>query len=250
MSKLAVIGGSALPTLRGLEVIDEVVVETPYGEPSAPILRGQLEGREVLFLDRHGRERCTPPHRINYRANVWALHHLGTTHIISGSVVGGIRSDMTAGHFVFPDQLIDYTYGRANTFFEDEFDFSRHVDFTHPYCPDLHRLLVDAAEELGLDYTDDATYGVTQGPRFETIAEVKRLERDGCDVVGMTAMPEAALAQEMGIRYASVAVVGGRAAGRTDGLQADIEAIRQTIEEGMQTMRELLRYVFLNLGSS
>ncbi len=247
-SKIAIIGGSALPKLQGFEITKKEVVTTPYGEPASAILRGMYEGEEILFLDRHGLERRTPPHQINYQANMWALRELGVEIAIGISIVGGIRSDMTPGHFVFPDQLIDYTYGRANTYFEDDFSFAKHLDFTYPYCPKLHKVLIESAQAMDLKFTDDATYGVTQGPRYETIAEVNRLERDGCAIVGMTAMPEAVLARELKMRYCSVAVVGSKAAGRSDGLHVDLEAIRTVIDESLDKMRELLTSVIHRLA--
>lgn len=229
--------------LKEFEVYEEKWIETPFGMPSAPLAWGKFEDHDLVFLDRHGKTRTTPPHKINYRANIWALHHIGIEHIIGISIVGGIRSDMTAGHFVFPDQLIDYTVNRPNTFYEDDFDYSHHIDFTYPYCPHLHARFIAGAQALGLDYSDDATYGVTQGPRFETIAEVNRLERDGCDVVGMTAMPEAVLTRELNMRYGCIAIVGSKAPGRTDGLHISIEDMRRVVSDSMSKMHDLLKLV-------
>lgn len=247
MTEIAILGGSALPQLKGIEITDQKIIETPYGPTSAPLLRGLYEGFAITFLDRHGKGRSTPPHKINYQANIWALQQAGVEKILSVSIVGGIRSDMTPGHFAFPNQLIDYTYNRPNTFFEDDFNFSRHIDFTHPYCPELHKVLVEEALRLGLDFTDDATYGVTQGPRFETVAEVNRLERDGCDIIGMTAMPEAALARELGMRYASIAIVGTKAAGRSDGLHVDIQEIKSVVDDSLEKLYELLSKVIVRV---
>lgn len=246
MSNIAILGGSALPSLKELSKTQEQIIETPYGMPSAPLLWGKFAGKEIVFLDRHGKSsqlRRLPPHKINYRANIWALKHVGVEHIIGVSIVGGIRSDMTPGHFVFPDQLIDYTNNRPNTFFEDDFDFTRHIDFTYPYCRDMHKQFIAAAQQLGLSYSDDATYAVTQGPRFETIAEINRLEKDGCDIVGMTAMPEALLARELEMSYGSIAVVGDKAAGRSDGLRSRIDEIKTVVASSMERMRELLKLV-------
>jgi len=247
MSELvAIIGGSILPQLNDLKVKQENWPETPFGKTSSPLKYGNFNDREVIFLDRHGAARATPPHLINYRANMWALKELGVKYAIGLSIVGGIRSDMTTGHFVFPDQLIDYTYDRPNTCYE-KFDMSQHIDFTYPYDQGLHSCIIDAAQMLHLDYTDDATYAVTQGPRFETMAEITRLERDGCDVVGMTAMPEALLARELNIKYASIAVVGSKAAGRTDGLSISIEQVRKVVNDSVTEMRKLLKQVIINL---
>ncbi len=243
MNKVAIIGGSAIPCLKNLQVTERKNIETPYGETSAPLLHGVYANREIIFLDRHGEGRTTAPHRINYRANIWALKKSGVDKIISLMLVGGIRSDMTPGHFVFPDQLIDYTHGRPSTFFEDDFNFSRHIDFNYPYCPSLHKLLVSSAQELNLSYSDDAVYAVVQGPRLETVAEVNRLERDGCDIIGMTAMPEAILARELEISYGSIAIVGTKVAGRSDGFRVDIEQMSQVIDGSMEKMYELLSLV-------
>ena len=240
MSKIAIIGGSVLPDLYHFEPLQSSFPVTPFGQPTASLQTGIFAGREVIYLNRHGVDRRTPPHKINYRANMWALKAAGVEVIIGLSVVGGIRSDMVPGHFVFPDQLIDYTYNRPSTCFEDNFDYTKHIDFTYPYCPQLHRLLVEAAQELDLDFTDDATYGVTQGPRFETIAEINRMERDGCDLVGMTAMPEALLARELDMRYASIALVAAKAAGRTDGLGVSLTEMKTVIDDSLMKMHELL----------
>lgn len=240
MSKIAVIAGAALPYLKQVQILREEEVKTPYGDTSSPLMHCIFADREVIFLDRHGSSRSTAPHKINYRANVWALHQAGVDHAIGISIVGGIRADMTPGHFAFPDQVIDYTTNRPSTFYDDDFNFARHIDFTYPYCRDLHAKLVDAAQELNLDFSDNATYGVTQGPRFETLAEVNRLERDGCDIIGMTAMPEAVLARELAIHYACLAIVGTKAAGRSDGFHVDIGKIRDVVEDSMAHMVSLL----------
>ncbi len=250
MSKIAILGGSALPSLKEMNVSREEVIETPYGTPAAPIRWGKFAGKEIVFLDRHGKttQQCrVPPHKINYRANMWALNEIGVDKIIGVSIVGGIRSDMTPGHFVFPDQLIDYTHNRPNTFFEDDFDHSRHIDFTYPYCNDMRKAFIHSAQLLDLDYSDDATYAVTQGPRFETMAEINRLEKEGCDIVGMTAMPEALLARELDLSYASIAVVGDKAAGRCDGLTDRMEEIQGVVSSSMEKMREWLKLVINEL---
>ncbi|NNM58462.1 MAG: S-methyl-5'-thioinosine phosphorylase [Legionellales bacterium] len=240
MSKIAIIGGSVLPKLYDFEAKKTELPETPFGYPTSPLQTGLFSDIEIVYLNRHGLERRTPPHKINYRANMWALKEVGVDIVIGLSVVGGIRSDMVPGHFVFPDQLIDYTYDRPSTCYEDNFDYTKHIDFTYPYCPLLHRMLVEAAQELALDFTDDATYGATQGPRFETIAEISRMERDGCDIVGMTAMPEALLARELGMRYASIALVASKAAGRSDGLGVSLTDMKMVIDNSLVQMYQLL----------
>jgi 5'-methylthioinosine phosphorylase len=246
--KMAVLGGSALPRLENFEILAIHNEDTPFGATSAPIFRGIFAGHEIFFLDRHGSDRKTAPHKINYRANIWALHQLGVGKIIGLSNVGGIRSDMTPGYFAFPDQLLDYTNNRANSFYEEDFDFSRHIDFSKPFSAELHHQLVEAAQSLGLNFTEAATYGVTQGPRFETIAEINRMERDGCDIVGMTAMPESALARELEIQYAIIAIVASKAAGRSDGLNVDISDIHAVVQQSLGQVYELLRSVISTLS--
>jgi len=240
--RIAVIGGSIFSKLSNLQVEKESWPDTPFGKTSSPLKEGTYSDKKIIYLDRHGKERNTPPHLINYRANMWALKQLGIEYAIGLSIVGGIRSDMTAGHFVFPDQIVDYTYSRPSTCYE-EFDVSQHIDFSYPYDNALRAKFIEAAQELHLDYTDDATYAVTQGPRFETMAEITRLERDGCDIVGMTAMPEALLARELGIKYASIAVVGSKAAGRTDGLGVSISEIHQVVHDSIEELHRLLANV-------
>ena len=239
MSDLAVVGGTGLTSLDGLEIVDRESVTTPWGEPSGPLVRGRLAGAEVTFLARHGTSHSIPPHRVNYRANVWALHHVGIRRIIAVAAVGGIRADLDSGAIAIPDQIVDYTWSRGHTFFEDDLDHVVHVEFTSPYCDRLRARLLDAARRAGIAAADGATYAATQGPRLESAAEIDRLERDGCDVVGMTGMPEASLARELGVAYAHCAVVSNRAAGRSS--QAlTIEVIRRNLESGMAKVRELL----------
>jgi 5'-methylthioinosine phosphorylase len=225
MSGLAVVGGSGFAALRGFEEISRELPETPYGPPSAPVVRGRLGAGELLFLPRHGVGHRIPPHRINYRSNVWALKHCGAQKILGLAAVGGIDSAYGPGVLAVPDQIIDYTYGRAQSFFDGDGGEVLHIDFTRPYCEELRRALLAAAPAAGLALVDGGTYGVTQGPRLETAGEVVRLERDGCDVVGMTGMPEAALARELGICYACCAFVVNWAAGKAAGeiLMAEIE---------------------------
>ena len=237
--ELAIIGGTGLTNLKGLEITRREVVSSPYGEPSGPLIHGLFAGHRVLFLARHGYGSSIPPHRVNYRANLWAIHHCGVRRLIAVNAVGGIRPDLGPGRLVIPDQVIDYTWSRGHTFFEDGLNHVVHVDFTEPYCADLRGVLVRAAASAGIDAADGATYGATQGPRLETAAEIDRLERDGCHIVGMTGMPEAALARELELCYASCAVVANAAAGRAPGAitMADIEV---ALNRGMGDVRRLL----------
>jgi 5'-methylthioadenosine phosphorylase len=211
---LAIIGGSGLNQLANLNVLRRQVVRTPHGEPSGALTFGTLAGREVVFLARHGYGNTIPPHEVNFRANIWALHAVDASDVVSVASVGGIRSDLSPGTLVVPDQIIDYTHGRPATFFTRTNHGVTHIDFTHPYCERLRRRLLDAAAAAGEEAVAGGTYAATQGPRLETAAEIDRLERDGADMVGMTGMPEAALAREIGLCYAAIAVVVNHAAGR------------------------------------
>ncbi len=244
---LAIIGGTGLTALDGLLISRRETVATPYGAPSSPLSWGTLAGRNVVFLARHGDRHSLPPHRINYRANLWALHQRGVRRIIAVAAVGGMRADMAPGVLAFPDQIIDYTWGRASTFFEDHPAPVTHIDFTEPYCATLRARLIDAARTLHLEAVcDPCTYAATQGPRLESAAEVRRLERDGCDVVGMTGMPEAALARELEMRYASCAVVANWAAGKGAG-PITLAEIEQNLVSGMARVRMLLEQVIATL---
>lgn len=239
MTLVAVIGGTGLRTLKGLEITGETPVGTPYGAPSAPLVHGTLAGREVVFLARHGTNHTLAPHRVNYRANIWALHEAGAEQVIAVAAVGGITAPMHPGRIAIPEQIIDYTWGRAQTFFEEGLEQVTHVDFTAPYSPALRSLLVDAAIDAGLDVHDGGTYGATQGPRLETAAEINRMEQDGCDLVGMTGMPEAGLARELDMRYAHCAVVANWAAGRSPG-PISMTEIEANLAGGMLGVRTLL----------
>jgi 5'-methylthioinosine phosphorylase len=241
MSELAIIGGTGLTALKGLEIVRREMVHTPYGEPSGPLTHGTLDGKQVVFLARHGYGHNIPPHRINYRANLWALKEVGVTRVIAVAAVGGISAGMWPGRIAIPDQIIDYTWGRAATFFEDDLTQVMHVDFTSPYDARLRTLLIEACRTLAMDACEDGTYGVTQGPRLETAAEIDRMERDGCALVGMTAMPEAVLARELGLAYAACAVVANWAAGRGGSEEISMKEIEQTLKGGMDKVRAVLQ---------
>jgi 5'-methylthioinosine phosphorylase len=242
MSNLAIIGGSGLTSLVGLKIERRQMVHTPYGSPSGPILHGIYQGKAVKFIPRHGQKHTIPPHRVNYRANLWALQSVGVDKIIAVSAVGAINAHMQATDLVIPHQLIDYTVGRDHTFFEDTERSVTHIDFTHPYCENLRQQLLQAATETDLVVHEQGVYATTQGPRLETAAEVDRLARDGCDIVGMTGMPEAALAKELDLCYAACAVVSNPAAGRgTETLTLD--GIRAHLIDGIENVRQLLAHV-------
>jgi 5'-methylthioadenosine phosphorylase len=211
---LAIIGGSGFAHLPGFEAERREMVRTPYGEPSGALTFGGIAGRAVVFLARHGYGHTIPPHQINYRANIWALHARGAKSVVAIATVGGIRSDLAPGVLVVPDQIIDYTHGRSATFFTLADGGVQHIDFTFPYSTTLRSACVKAAQHAGELVVDGGVYAATQGPRLETAAEINRLERDGADLVGMTGMPEAALAREIGLPYATLAIVVNHAAGR------------------------------------
>ncbi|HEX4943026.1 MAG TPA: S-methyl-5'-thioinosine phosphorylase [Usitatibacteraceae bacterium] len=246
---LAIIGGSGLTGLASLEVTRKQIVRTPYGEPSGPLTLGRIHGGEVAFLARHGYGHTLAPHEINYRANLWALKDRGITRILAVCTVGGIAPGLAAGDIVIPDQIIDYTWGRDSTFFEGAEQPVVHVDFTHPFCETTRGMLIDAAAAAGVAVVPRGTYAAVQGPRLETAAEVNRLERDGADFVGMTGMPEAALARELEIPYATLAVVANPAAGRGSSVQAiSLEDIAKVLKEAMGRVRRVVETVVQRHG--
>ncbi len=238
---LGIIGGSGLTQLGNLQVTHREVVRTPYGEPSGALTFGKLNGADVVFIARHGYGHTIAPHSVNYRANIWALHAQNADRVVSVASVGGIRADMKPGAIAVPSQIIDYTYGRKHTFFETADQPVTHVDFTHPYSEDLRAALLGAAHAAALPVIAGGVYATTQGPRLETAAEIDRLERDGADMVGMTGMPEAALAREIGLPYAAIAVVANWAAGRGDSAdEVHLDVIRAVLTEAMGKVRSLL----------
>lgn len=242
---LAVIGGSGLTQLANLTVTRREVVRTPYGEPSGALTFGQIGCQEVVFLARHGYGHTVPPHRVNYRANLWALvHGAKASAIVSVASVGGIRADLAPGTLVMPDQIIDYTWGRAGTFHDNGGTPVVHIDFTEPYDQGLRRRLLEAAAQAREAVLDGGVYGATQGPRLETAAEINRSQRDGADMVGMTGMPEAALARELAVPYAAVCVVANWAAGRGDSARAiSFEALEAVLQQSMARVRRVIGHL-------
>jgi len=231
---LGIIGGSGLARLANLTGSRRTSVRTPYGKPSAPLVEGTIGGRRAVFA----------PHEINYRANLWALRAVKAVNIVSIATVGGIRTDLLPGTLVIPDQIIDYTWGRVSTLRPQGRRGVTHIDFTRPYCETMRGKLLEAARAAGERVVDGGTYAATQGPRLETAAEIGRLERDGADVVGMTGMPEAALARELGLCYAAIAVVVNQAAGR--GASADgihVEKLESVTQRAMKRVHRILDQV-------
>ncbi|WP_374482877.1 S-methyl-5'-thioinosine phosphorylase [Zoogloea sp.] len=241
---LAIIGGSGLTQLASLDLIRREVVRTPYGEPSGALTFGRLCNRPVVFLARHGYGHTIPPHRVNYQANLWALHQAKVDAIISVASVGGIRADLCPGTLIVPDQIIDYTWGRKSTFHDSSEEPVVHIDFTEPYDAALRRRILAAGAAAGETLVDGAVYAATQGPRLETAAEINRLERDGADLVGMTGMPEAALARELGIPYAAINVVANFAAGRASSANGIcFDSIDVVLREAMGRVRRVLDHI-------
>ena len=245
---LAIIGGTGMAQLSCLEISHRQIMKTPYGEPSGPLTFGRINKHEIVFLARHGYGHTIPPHAVNYRANLWALHSLNPTRVLSVASVGGIRADLTPGKIVIPDQIIDHTYGRKFTYFEDTDKPITHIDFTEPYCDITRRLILEAAKLENEKIIDEGVYAATQGPRLETAAEINKLEREGADMVGMTGMPESALAKELGLHYATIAVVANYAAGRgTNTHVILLEDVHAVLEKAMVGVRRILeRVVELN----
>ncbi len=239
MTTYAIIGGTGLTQLDGLVIRNAELMETPYGPTSSAILYGKYAGRNVMFLARHGHPHRIPPHEVNYRANIWALRQAGADKIIAVNAVGAVSDGLETGHFCVPDQIIDYTWGREHTFFEGDLEQVTHVDFSYPYEANLRRRLIAAVAAHGFACKNHGVYGCTQGPRLETIAEIQRLERDGCDIVGMTGMPEAALARELGLGYACLSVVVNPAAGKSSDL-ITMHQIQQALVGGMEKTRKVL----------
>jgi len=211
--KLAIIGGTGVYQLAQLEAIENHTVQTEYGAPSDFIKIGLLNGTRVAFLARHGESHSIAPHKINYRANLAALKQLGVSRILALNTVGGITEPFAPRILACPDQIIDYTWGRISSFCEEAGSPVLHVDFSCPYTPALRDRILAAANARAVAVHDGGCYGATQGPRLESSAEIARLRRDGCDLVGMTGMPEAALARELGLDYACLALVANWAAG-------------------------------------
>jgi 5'-methylthioadenosine phosphorylase len=238
---LAVIGGSGLSQLANLDISHREVLRTPYGEPSGPVTFGQIRGRPVAFLARHGYGHIIAPHEVNYRANIWALARNGAKAIVSVASVGSIRPDLKPGDVLIPHQIIDYTWGRESSYRQSGDGAVAHVDFTEPYDSLLRAHLIQAANAAGVIVADGAVYAATQGPRLETAAEIDRLERDGADVVGMTGMPEAVLARELSVPYAAINLVANYAAGRAESRNGIcFEAVEARLTESMSHVRAII----------
>jgi 5'-methylthioadenosine phosphorylase len=226
-------------------------VRTPFGEPSGHLTFGRIGGNEVIFLARHGYGHTLAPHEINYRANLWALNEQGAKRVLAVFTVGGIAEGLEAGTLVVPDQIIDYTWGRPSTFFEGSEQPVTHIDFTYPYDEPMRQMIFGAAKAAGVSVVDGGTYGAVNGPRLETKAEIDRYEGDGATMIGMTGMPEAALARELNLAYAGLAVVVNPAAGRGSSARSiAMDQIGRVMEESMAKVRAIVaRLVETHAGS-
>lgn len=227
MSKIGVIGGSGLYDIKGFIMKSRKTVATPFGKPSGQYLTGTLNKTRIVFLPRHGKHHNIPPHMINYRANIWGFKKLGVRKIISVCAVGGIKKSLRPGDIVVLDQILDMTKNRPSSYYDGK-EGVVHIDFTEPYCPELRRILLKAGKKSGVHLKNSGTYVAVEGPRLETASEIRSYGILGGDVVGMTGMPEAALARELELCYASVAVVANYAAG--------IKKKKLTVTEVMEAM--------------
>ena len=243
---LALVGGTGLTEIDA--AAEQLSIDTPYGPPASPIRVIGNHSVRMLFLPRHGSPHRFPPHRVNYRANMWALREAGARRVLAVSAVGGIGEDYVPGALVAPDQLVDYSWGREHTYFDSPDTDLVHVDFTWPYEGPLRRDLLAVARDSGIPLKDGGCIGVFQGPRLESAAEIERARRDGCHMAGMTSLPEAALARELGLDYAGLAVVSNYAAGITGEPLSEAEIVA-ALAEPMQTVRLLVEALTRWLGS-
>ncbi|OGW21310.1 MAG: methylthioadenosine phosphorylase [Nitrospirae bacterium GWA2_46_11] len=246
--RIGLIGGSGLYEIEGLETTKEVSVATPYGEPSAVYKIGTIGAKEIIFLSRHGAHHNIPPHKINYRANIWGFKHLGVERIISVNSVGGINKNLSPGDIVLPDQIIDLTLGARESTFYDK-DTVVHVDFTNPYCPEMGEVLIKASHAVKLPIKTSGTYVCTNGPRLETAGEIRFFSIIGADVVGMTAMPEAALARELEICVSGISVVTNPAAGTSEEKLTVTEVI-ETMKKSAERIKSLIKEAVVTIPSS
>lgn len=244
--KLAIIGGSLLGEIHDVSNVAEERIKTPFGQPSDTFFSGVIDDVEVVYFNRHGNAHHLAPHQINYRANMFVLKLLEVTDVVAVTAVGGISEKMSPMTWVVPDQIVDYTYGRMQSYNDGNDKEVKHIDFSYPFDEGLREKLQASLKKQDLECMPRATYGVTQGPRLETIAEIQRMHNDGCDIVGMTAMPEAALARELDMNYATLSLVVNWAAGKDgDGDQKpeiiSMDEIKRRISEGNETSEKLVK---------
>lgn len=245
---LGIIGGSGLTQMSDLQDVHRKVIRTPFGDPSGALTFGRINGHEVVFLARHGYGHTIPPHEVNYRANLWALQSQGAKDVLSIATVGGIHADLVPGAIAIPDQIIDYTWGRNSSFHDCQDTCGSkpvvHIDFTWPYCEAMRQMCMNACRMAGEKYIDGGVYAAVQGPRLETAAEINRLERDGATMVGMTGMPEAVLAKELGLCYAALTVSANHAAGRGSSKESiPYEEVEAVLNVAMQRVRKVVGHL-------
>ncbi len=241
--KLAIIGGSLLKGLSNFTTLAEEKINTPFGTPSGVFVTSMIDDIEVIYINRHGSEHHIAPHQINYKANMFVLKTLEVTDIIAITAVGGITETMSPMKWVVPNQIIDYTHGRLQTYSDVNDTKVNHIDFSYPFDDALRNRIIAVLKNQACEHETQGTYGVTQGPRLETIAEIKRLHQDGCDIVGMTAMPEASLARELEMNYATLSLVVNWAAGKGSGELISMEEITQLIADGSETCEMIIKAV-------
>ncbi|BCB95816.1 putative S-methyl-5'-thioinosine phosphorylase [Dissulfurispira thermophila] len=243
--RIGLIGGSGLYEIEGLEITNEVSISTPYGNPSSVYKIGTIDDKEIVFLPRHGTPHTIPPHKINYRANIWGFKSLDVDRIISVSAVGGINKDFFPGHIVLLDQIIDMTYGaRESTFYDKESVI--HIDFTDPYCPEMRDFIIKASHNIKLPVKPSGTYICVNGPRLETAKEIQFFSMIGADVVGMTAMPEASLARELEMCICGISVVTNYAAGISDKKLTATEVV-ETMKNSINNIKSLVKEVIKHI---
>lgn len=233
---LALIFGSGFGNFE-IENAKTKIMQTPFGETEFDI--GTLQNQRIVVLHRHGKDHRFAPHEIPARAQIWALKNQGVTDILAVASVGGMSAENAPGHFTLPDQILDYTTGRDSTYWGEAGMPRIHVDFTSPFDENLRQKVLEAAQAEKIFVYNRGTYACTQGPRLETAAEVRRLIMDGCDMVGMTAMPEAVLARELGMRYALICFSVNWAAGLVDSV-LDFEAIKKNMSHSVSTLTKLI----------
>lgn len=242
MSKIGVIGGSGLYEIKGFVLKKKSTISTPYGKPSDQYLTGTMGKTEIIFLPRHGSHHNIPPHMINYRANIWGFRKLGVDRILSISAAGGINKGLKPGDIVISDQILDMTKERKSTYYDGK-EGVIHIDFTEPYCPELRRILLKAGRQKRLSLKNGGTYVAVEGPRLETASEIKSFSILGGDIVGMTGMPEAALARELEICYAGISVVANYAAGISR-RKLTVAEVMEAMKDSTEKIKDLLKSTF------
>lgn len=241
--KIAIIGGTGVYDPKIFSSVRDEIINTSYGP--VKVMVGSYQGKDIAFLARHGSDHSVPPHLINYRGNIAALKELGVKNIFATAAVGSLNMDMEPGQFVFIDQFLDFTKGRPSTFVEDGVT---HTDMTQPYCSELRSLLSDTAKKIGLEYHKGGTYVCTEGPRFETAAEIRMFRHFGGDLVGMTSVPEVVLAREAEICYSSIAIVTNYAAGISPRKLSHQEVL-DVMDDSAENVRSLIMQAISGLDN-